>query len=342
MAIQTQFAKLLNDIEPSRTTKQNAAKAHSELRDYLASHETYQRVHVSTFLAGSYRRDSAIRPRTKYGVADRPDIDIIVVTNHTRNDNPEAVINELFLVLKQRYTSHRKQGRSVGVFTTLADMDVVPVIEETDLFGNVVMYVPDRERKIWVRTNPAGHTQWTTEVNKRAGERFKPLVKLLKWWRRENPWWNDNTPSPQRKPKGFQLECIVAECMSYSETQWDELFVTLLERIRDGYALYVALGVVPTVQDPAVPGNDVMAGVEPEVFKRFHNIMDEHATMGRRAIELEETNPAEALALWRKIFGPRFPASGQSQSEASNITPAVAPSFPDRKVVPDRGPKGFA
>ena len=332
------------DIEPSSTTKSNASEAHTNLRSYLAEHESYKYVRVRDFLSGSYRRNTAIRPRTKNGVADRPDIDIIVVTNHTRADEPEDVIDELFQVLKERYPTHRKQGRSVGVSTSFADMDVVPVIEEIDLSGSIVMYIPDRKREEWVRTNPAGHTTWTTEVNEQADERFKPLVKLFKWWRRENPWWDDGAESPERKPKGFQLECITAECMNYTETQWAELFVQLLEAVKDKYAWHNFMGGVPSISDPSVPGNNVMSGVSSEVFKRFYDKVVEHAELGREAIELAEEDPDGDLERWRKIFGPRFPAPGSTKVDnaASNITPTVVPSFPDRKVVPNKGPKGFA
>lgn len=344
MSVQTQFNKLLSDIEPSQTTKTNASRAHTDLRDFLAGHETYKKVYVRSFLSGSYKRNTAIRPRVKAGVADRADIDIIVVTNNSRSDDPEAVIDELHKVLKERYESHRKQGRSVGVSTALADMDVVPVIEETFLFASPVMYVPDRQRKEWVKTNPEGHTAWTTSKNKEAGDRFKPLVKLVKWWRRENPWWAVNATSPKRKPKGFQLECIVAENMDVAETQWAELFVGTLEAIKAKYAWAVSLGSVPYLQDPAVPGNNVMAGVEPEVFKRFYDKASEHAALGREAIDLEKEDPDGALERWRKIFGPRFPSAGvaKASTEATNLTPVVVPSFPNHKVVPDKGPKGFA
>jgi hypothetical protein len=38
MASQDQFEKILNDIEPSTTTKSNAQKAHKGLSEYLWGH----------------------------------------------------------------------------------------------------------------------------------------------------------------------------------------------------------------------------------------------------------------------------------------------------------------
>ena len=69
--------------------------------------------------------------------------------------------------------------------------------------------------------------------------------------------------------------------------------------------------------------------------------MKVHAELGRRAIN--ETDQEKALALWRQIFGNRFPASDVSESK-SYLAPAVVPgslTFPDKPIIP-RKPGGFA
>src|SRR5689334_7497242 len=76
MGSRAQFDKLLQDIEPSQTTKSLAASAHRTLRQYLADHEDFRDVHLDTFLAGSYRRNTSIRPRIVNGESCKPDIDI--------------------------------------------------------------------------------------------------------------------------------------------------------------------------------------------------------------------------------------------------------------------------
>ncbi|MFQ5792398.1 MAG: hypothetical protein ACE5JI_18165 [Acidobacteriota bacterium] len=65
------FEGFLRDIEPSRTTKSNASSAHSALREFLPTHETFSNVLVDSFLSGSYRRDTAIRPRLRDGGLER-------------------------------------------------------------------------------------------------------------------------------------------------------------------------------------------------------------------------------------------------------------------------------
>src|SRR5262245_32519251 len=130
------FDSLLRDIEPSPTTTGQAAKAHRAVRDFLREDPRFREVHVETFLSGSYVRDTAIRPRVVEGVLQRPDVDIIVVTNYTQADDPVEVVN--FLVRRLRHGFNevvndelepeekpvRRQQRSSRVITPLAVMDV--------------------------------------------------------------------------------------------------------------------------------------------------------------------------------------------------------------------------
>ena len=93
--------------------------------------------------------------------------------------------------------------------------------------------------------------------------RFKPVVKLMKWWRERTP--------TREKPKGFVIECITAECMNYSETYYGELFVQILENIVTKYEFNVLLNTVPDIPDPAGTGNSVTDGVTPAAFADFFN-----------------------------------------------------------------------
>lgn len=325
---QARFTEFLSDIEPSTTTKSNASSAHTELRDFLKDDEDFKEYHKSTFLSGSYKRDTAIRPRTKNGQTNRPDVDIIVVTTHTCYDNPKEVVDLLYKTLKKEYPNIRRQARSVGIESSKADMDVVPIIPDGTMY-----LIPDRKQERWLSTNPPKHTTWTTETNETAGGRFKPLVKLMKWWRRENP-------TVSKKPKGFVIECITAECMDYEETYYGELFVKTLEEIVEKYKTHHVLGTVPNISDPGVPGNFVTDGITTTAFTGFYNKANSHAELGRKA--LDETDPEEATKLWRQIFGDRFPKTEGTNSN-SLLAPAVTTevTFPDGPARP-KNSKGFA
>mgnify|MGYP001342132924 CR=1 FL=1 len=331
MGTQTQFGSFLADIEPSATTKDQASRAHTSLRDFLRNHKEFREIHWDTFLAGSYRRNTSIRTRTVDGVEQRPDIDIIVVTNHTRRDRPRQVLANLRRVLAEKYEiDDNPQRRSVGVYTAAVDIDVVPIIAPAGKNGT--LYLPDKSLDQWLETNPPRHITWSTEINQATGGRFKPLVKLTKWWRRENP-------TISKRPKGFVIECIVADCMDREETDYAELFLRTLENVVTRYAWHIRLGQVPAISDPGVPGNSVTSSITFPMFEGFYNKAEVHAKRGREA---QAATSEKAIDIWREILGPRFPSSANGTKSLLNeaFVPATL-SFPDNPITP-RKPGGFA
>jgi hypothetical protein len=335
MTTQQQFLDLLKDIEPSPTTVNACSSAHATLRAGLATHDQFSKVHVGTFLSGSYKRRTAIRPRLVDGVLQRPDVDVIVVTNHTKDDEPRVVLDALHEALDDAgYSALKINRRSIAVTLAGVDMDVVPIIEDGDGY-----LIPDVKLESWLTTNPPAHTQWTIDVNDAASGRFKPLVKLFKWWRREHL-------SELKRPKGFILECLVATHMNYYQANYETLFVELLEAIRDAYRLESLLGMVPFIDDPGVPGNNVFSNVTAVEFKTFYDKIEDQAKLPKKA--RSESDDAEALKLWRQVMGPRFPASAaakKSDSGSSNslLRPAAGAglTFPAAPVYPNK-PGGFA
>lgn len=330
---QSAFDSFVQDIEPSKTTKSRASQTQTTLRDFLSKHDTFKDVHVRTFLSGSYKRDTAIRPQKNGEDVERPDVDIIVVTNHSLEDSAADVVELLYRTLKEKYETIRKQQRSVGIETAQADMDVVPIIEPVGHGGK--LYIADHQLEKWIETNPPKHTEWTTNVNTKAGGRFKPLVKMVKWWRRVNP-------TVSKKPKGFVLECLTAESMSFTEKHYGELFVGTLETFVNTYSWHISQGLVPDIVDPGVSGNTVTKGLTFAAFEGFYNKSKAHAETGRNALDEDDTE--KAVALWRQIFGDHFPKFGDARKVAGLLTGAAATdslTFPNRAVRPNK-PEGFA
>ena len=332
MTPNARFFEFLNDIEPSATTKTNAAQAHTTLRATLRADDSFGPRIRTTLLSGSYKRDTAIRPRVKNGNENRPDVDIVVVTDHGLYDSPADVVDAIHAALTRHYTPTNRQARSVSVSSPLADMDVVPLIDPTD---TSTYYIADRRQSQWLRTNPPGHTQWTTEINNRCGGRFKPLVKLFKWWRRENP-------TIAKRPKGFVLEVFAAGCLNASETHYGELFVQMLERFVETYAEDVRWGRVPHLDDPSLFGNNVLSGLSFDAFAGFYKKAEAHAKIGREALSLDDQD--KATGKWRELFGNRFPKPPTRKAASLMETATVGGglTFPDRPVRPPSKPEGFA
>ena len=137
------------------------------------------------------------------------------------------------------------------------------------------------------------------------------------------------------------IECIVAECMDFEETQYAELFLSMLETMESRYGTYVSLDTVPFIEDPGVPGNSVLAGMTISAFKGFYNKAATCAEIGRRALDAGDTE--EGLQLWRDVFGSRFPAPANLKT-SDLLNDPVAPgslAFLDQPVRPNK-PRGFA
>ena len=135
--------------------------------------------------------------------------------------------------------------------------------------------------------------------------------------------------------------------MDYSESNYEKLFVHLLETISTTYNGYASLNLVPHLEDPGVPGSNVFSTVTTDEFKTFHEKIKEQASIARNA--LNETDNDKALTLWRQVLGSRFPRSASQRSTNSAgiadslIRPALGLglTFPSTPIYPNK-PGGFA
>ncbi|HBA8656020.1 TPA: hypothetical protein J1202_004572, partial [Escherichia coli] len=110
MELNPQFNEFLTKIRPSDTQKEDWKSGAKTLRERLNNYEPLKGIVVSTFLQGSIRRSTAIKPLN----GKRPDVDIVVVTNldHTRTAPMEAM--DLFVPFLEKYYPGKwePQGRS--------------------------------------------------------------------------------------------------------------------------------------------------------------------------------------------------------------------------------------
>jgi Second Messenger Oligonucleotide or Dinucleotide Synthetase domain len=326
------FKELLADIEPSSTTKSNASSAHTDVRSYLQTHEVFKQRWKGDFLAGSYSRDTAIRPKKTADGYERPDVDIIIETNFLTSDDPISVLQELSDALEGTYQVERINKRSVRIGTTNVEIDVVPVVASGTIYE-----LPDRELGHWKMTNPPGHNKWSSDQNTNFDNRFKPLVKLFKWWRREN--------KAGKRPKGFVLEVLVAMHAPTDEGHYGEAFAQMLENIYSTYGTSAQADQKPFIEDPGLPGNDIISKVSITDWKNFIERVRVHAEYARKG--QSEENMEEATRLWRKLFGNRFKTTVNAAKDMSLNTYEEAPvvsvgyTFPSTPATPKK-PRGFA
>lgn len=305
MAKQKDFDSFLTNIEPSKSTVEYISSVQRNLRTYLEEHADYKYILLDTFLTGSYAKHTAIRPVS----ADKKrDVDIVVVTNYTYSDNATVVLQELCDMLKEKtlYDSAVVQSHSVGLELEGISIDVVPVIKHETY--DDVYYVGSSADGSWTITDPKGHKAWSTEINKANNSKYKPLVKILKWWRRVN------CPSNVKYPKGITLEKIIADNIGDSSLATEDLLIGTMQNIVNKYMdVYVANEEMPYIEDPSeyILDNDLLSGYTFSDFKAFVEKINEQLK------KLNEDGTSNSV--WKEILGQEFPNDISTEMSLANV-----------------------
>ena len=228
------------------------------------------------------------------------DVDIVVEIAYDSSDSSIGVLDELFDILKEKsiYSSATLQRHSIGIEMQGIDIDVVPVIRSDD---GEIFCIGSSDIDEWTLTDPKGHIKWSSETNADNATKYKPLVKILKWWRRQN------CPENKKFPKGITLKKIIADCLPNSFLNIENYLIGAMENIVSKYRVdYVDKGIMPTVDDPCLYGNDLLFGYTFSDFSSFILLLDEHLTL------IDQ----DALRTTRgeRYLGKEFPQDEQSAS----------------------------
>ena len=320
MELNDQLKELVSEISPTDSQQSALRDAHIRLRERLMADDDLKPLIVETFLQGSYRRHTGIRPERD----DKPDVDTVVVTRLDRNQyTPEQAMNVLVPFLNRYYAGKwKKKGRSIGIELANVKLDVVitsapskageqaliEALRQEHDYGDLVgdgdewkgepLWIPDREARNWQRTHPRAQIFWTQDKNRRTNGHFIHVVKLVKWW------WQTRHPE-QEYPKSYPLEHIVGDCCPDGITSLAQGFTETLEEMERRYEGVVDAGRVPFLADRGVPEQNVLKRITPKDFSQFHSKGKATAKIARQA--MNSTNPGESAHLWQDIFGSRYP-----------------------------------
>ena len=123
MELNDQLKELVSEISPTDSQQSALRDAHIRLRERLMADDDLKPLIVETFLQGSYRRHTSIRPQSD----DKPDVDVVVVTRVDRHKfTPEQAMNLLIPFLNRHYAGKwKKKGRSIGIEMADVKLDVV-------------------------------------------------------------------------------------------------------------------------------------------------------------------------------------------------------------------------
>ena len=167
MDVPSYFTDFLKDIRPTATQRDGYKNGHRVLRARLANYGPLTEAIVSTFLQGSYRRATAVRPQGD----KRPDVDIIAVTAlHHEEFKPSEVLDLFHTFAKKYYADKcRRQGRSIGIEVDGVDLDLVPTAAPSEAeFGILGSASVTDDEDIEEATDWRLNNQWLSE-SARAG-----------------------------------------------------------------------------------------------------------------------------------------------------------------------------
>ena len=98
--VNTYFKDFLRNIRLSENQIKDLARGHNTLRSRLIGDEELSTIIETTFLQGSYKRNTAVQPKN----GNRSDVDIIVVTNlDATKVTPDEAIEKFKPFLEKYY-----------------------------------------------------------------------------------------------------------------------------------------------------------------------------------------------------------------------------------------------
>ena len=344
MELDNYFRDFLAAIRLTEELAAECQAAHSTLRQRLLEDEDLSPRIITTFLQGSYRRSTIVRPLES---ADRVDVDLVVVTNlHEDQYTPKQVIALLRPFLDRHYKGWQEHDRSVRLLVpgTQVQLDFVVTSDPAKAVAELVKseaisgdwtLSEDPDWKLATAWAPvskrAAFTEAMANAFRVAMESDELASTPLRIPSRDLGCWVDTNPIEQIKwtrnknaATGGHFVNVVKSMKWWRQRHDDPKhpkgypLEQLLGQDCDDHLDGVAEGLVscleriakagsakPWVADPGVPANDVMGRVTPEEYSGFWKLASDAARQARAAYD--ENDLAVSATLWRELLGPEFP-----------------------------------
>lgn len=131
------FTDFLAEIRLTKTQIDECKTGHTTLRDRLHADEDLAPIIVESFLQGSYRRKTGIRPSAD---TSKSDVDVIVVTTMDKDTvTPRQALERFRPFLKKHYDGKFElQGRSWGIKLSYVELDLVPTSAPSEVVKEIL------------------------------------------------------------------------------------------------------------------------------------------------------------------------------------------------------------
>lgn len=358
MKLNTYFSDFLADIRLQQNHRDELKTGHKTLRKRLWEDEDLSKIIVNTFLQGSYRRATAIRPHE----GKRADVDIVLVTTIPESTTPEDAM-ALFKPFLDKYYKGKweLQGRSIGISMSYVDLDLVitSAPSETDQEALKSASVSDEESlevardwrlvPAWVGFSERWSPTATELMLKRAEQQAEWKLQPLRIPDRDAKCWQSTHPLEQIKwtrNKNADCNCHYVNVVkalkwcrrvNYSEPKYPKGYPLehligiycpdKIESVAEGVTLTLE-SIVDNLADfyaakqvPVLPDHGV---AEHDVW---HRITVEDFTAFYEQIRdaakiarraLDDESVRGSALAWIELFGKRFPEPPEEKNNGGN------------------------
>jgi len=293
MNINNIFEKFLEDqvdLNPARYERIKTAE--DVLSKFIAQHQDFKDLYVTTISQGSYRQGTIIKPVDKNSEFD---VDFLIEFKENTQWEPKTYILKLAEAFK-------KSGRYEDLTDTIGKTRCVTIDYEGDFHVDLVPTIR-KDGKYFIfnkitnkseETDGDGYAQWFNDKNKESNGHLVSAVKLIKYLRDQR--------------KDFDTKSIIITTlvgMLFSNESHDDImqsFTSILSNINNFLEEYSE---PPLIANPAMPGETFNRHWKEDVagYKSFKDAISTYVKIAEKASSL---SGEEALKEWRKLFGDKF------------------------------------
>jgi hypothetical protein len=359
MELNSYFNDFLREIRPTDSQNDDYRKGYKTLRSRLRSNLNLKEIIIATFIQGSFRRSTAIRPQGD----KRADVDLVVVTNLNKNDYTPKKAMDIFVPFLEKYYTgkYKVNARSFAIELSYVDLDLVITSAPSESQVGILQsgaidseLTPEEYHEAWPDSastiseavlksgeyweKAASEPGWKSEPlyipdrEQKQWQRTHPLAQIEWTWGKNKATnyhyvnvvkaikWSRQFMYPDTKyPKGYPLEHIIGFCCPDGIESVSSGVVLSLEEIITRFKNEGKSHQTPWLPDHGVPEHNVFARVSGDDFAVFYNQVEKAAKIARHAYDA--TDLGASVLEWQKLFGSKFPNPIKANTDKnSNVT----------------------
>ena len=285
------FLKLKENVEITGLQSSTVSTRQANVREVVEAELEV----LDSFLTGSYARATMIAPLSEADI----DVFVILKSDYYHNYNGQnggqaGLLDLVKKALRKTYTRTPDIGRNGQAVTIRFDDFLIDVVPGFNRQGGGYL-IPNSITQSWISTDPTKHVDISTEANAGHDGDLIPLIKMIKAW-------NKNIDQYFRS---FHLEVLV----------WSILSGVTISDFPSAVRFFLDKGrelVSKQNPDPAGYGGDVGSYINNAA--KIQEAVGKFQFAYERAVKAEDYEQrgytADAVEMWRKVFGDYFPSYG--------------------------------